>query len=493
MIVPPIEAGSGLPIELLEEYRDTLKMIQDQKQQIAEELQADASAMDVSSTVALAESATSIGRGKSRASNKGSAREQKEKEKEKEKKKEKKETKKEKEAREAAEAEAAEALRIAELEAARELAMSPMSRIQRSISNLGADITAGLPADFRRMSPQHFTQLLMDPQLGLQDNMPPSVRAICRSLGIDASTNGRQERRSQGIIIVVHGAPSSGKTTHAERLAEKYHVKSLTLDEVLQEAIDGLDDHGGAKASEYLIRARTQILVAHQRELEAAQQQAAANAAGKKGGKPGMSKKLSTSTLSGSGGNAHAPISPLASGKAQGVSSDAAGATPLSASTLTSPPAHTAHSAFPLDESIDPLLVERASTSRDDITVPLDEDIAVEILRHRLMVSRFISSLVCAFSQTRFSSTGYVLCARELGNCSKALSQCVCRVLMTAVPYVAFWHYSRLETCAFHFAMCFECASLDYHTAHYLYPSLLTFLNPVQALVVPHLSLRNLD
>ncbi|XP_065180488.1 hydrocephalus-inducing protein homolog isoform X2 [Sycon ciliatum] len=419
MIVPPIEAGSGLPIELLEEYRDTLKMIQDQKQQIAEELQADASAMDVSSTVALAESATSIGRGKSRASNKGSAREQKEKEKEKEKKKEKKETKKEKEAREAAEAEAAEALRIAELEAARELAMSPMSRIQRSISNLGADITAGLPADFRRMSPQHFTQLLMDPQLGLQDNMPPSVRAICRSLGIDASTNGRQERRSQGIIIVVHGAPSSGKTTHAERLAEKYHVKSLTLDEVLQEAIDGLDDHGGAKASEYLIRARTQILVAHQRELEAAQQQAAANAAGKKGGKPGMSKKLSTSTLSGSGGNAHAPISPLASGKAQGVSSDAAGATPLSASTLTSPPAHTAHSAFPLDESIDPLLVERASTSRDDITVPLDEDIAVEILRHRLMRDEHYLGAIFDGLQTTILSdmdAAYRVIRRAVGN-----------------------------------------------------------------------------
>ena len=368
MITPAREPGRGLPLALLKAYQAELKKIEESLAAAAttgEEARAEGSTLDVSSTVALAESSSSIGRVKSRSSSKQSTRDTatREKEKRKDKKEVKKEGKKEREMREAAEAEAAAAARAAELEAARLAAMSPLTRIQTSMASLGAGV---VPPERKTTTskPKHFSEVLLNEKLGLESGPTVMENALCTHVNVDTSEEGTKLRRTRGICVILHGAPGAGKSTQAEQLGKEYSCKVLIIDSVLRTAIDKRDSQGGVKASEFLINAKNEIMLSAQRELEAAQQAAA----GKKG-KPGSLKnKASSVSMAVSSGTASQPT------RLESLTSPPTGATlgPLSPG---------------MEDVFDPEVFERASMNRDDIFVPLSEDIAVEILQHRLQVS----------------------------------------------------------------------------------------------------------
>jgi hydrocephalus-inducing protein len=74
------------------------------------------------------------------------------------------------------------------------------------------------------------------PQVGDLDKNPV-YESIARYLGIDLSNEGRAARNRRGIAIIVHGAPLTGKTRAAKALANYYQCASLSIDEIVKEAI----------------------------------------------------------------------------------------------------------------------------------------------------------------------------------------------------------------------------------------------------------------
>ncbi|NXA59713.1 HYDIN protein, partial [Mohoua ochrocephala] len=61
----------------------------------------------------------------------------------------------------------------------------------------------------------------------------PISRAIMRLRGVDPSL----ERQRKGIVVIVHGAPRSGKSEIAANLCYHYDAEYLSLDAVVKEAI----------------------------------------------------------------------------------------------------------------------------------------------------------------------------------------------------------------------------------------------------------------
>ncbi|KFQ76081.1 Hydrocephalus-inducing protein, partial [Phaethon lepturus] len=83
----------------------------------------------------------------------------------------------------------------------------------------------------------------------------PVCRAIARHLGIDTSAEGRAARNRRGIVVIVHGAPLTGKTVAAVALSKYYGATCLSIDAVVTEAIVDRSSSAGLRARELCIRA----------------------------------------------------------------------------------------------------------------------------------------------------------------------------------------------------------------------------------------------
>ncbi|XP_075242911.1 hydrocephalus-inducing protein-like isoform X4 [Convolutriloba macropyga] len=69
----------------------------------------------------------------------------------------------------------------------------------------------------------------------------PVTAAIARYLNIDLSPEGKAAENRRGIAIVVYGAPESGKSTVAQSLESKYGLCTLNMDEIVLAAIKSGD------------------------------------------------------------------------------------------------------------------------------------------------------------------------------------------------------------------------------------------------------------
>ncbi|KAM9269036.1 LOW QUALITY PROTEIN: hydrocephalus-inducing protein homolog [Cariama cristata] len=108
---------------------------------------------------------------------------------------------------------------------------------------------------------------------GELDDSPVS-RAIARHLGIDISAEGRAAQNRRGIVIIVHGAPLTGKTSAAVALSKYYGAACLSIDAVVTEAISDRSSSAGLRARELCMRA---AIEQSRREMEDAGQNADAS------------------------------------------------------------------------------------------------------------------------------------------------------------------------------------------------------------------------
>ncbi|KFV73572.1 Hydrocephalus-inducing protein, partial [Struthio camelus australis] len=90
--------------------------------------------------------------------------------------------------------------------------------------------------------------------VGELDNSPVT-RAIARHLGIDISPEGRAARNRRGIVVIIHGAPLTGKTSAAVALSKYYGAACLSIDSVVKEAISERTTLAGLNARELYFRA----------------------------------------------------------------------------------------------------------------------------------------------------------------------------------------------------------------------------------------------
>ncbi|NXG37545.1 HYDIN protein, partial [Dromaius novaehollandiae] len=90
--------------------------------------------------------------------------------------------------------------------------------------------------------------------VGELDNSPVT-RAIARHLGIDISPEGRAAQNRRGIVVIIHGAPLTGKTSAAIALSKYYSAACLSIDSVVTEAISERASLAGLRARELCIRA----------------------------------------------------------------------------------------------------------------------------------------------------------------------------------------------------------------------------------------------
>ncbi|XP_068267686.1 LOW QUALITY PROTEIN: hydrocephalus-inducing protein homolog [Nyctibius grandis] len=85
----------------------------------------------------------------------------------------------------------------------------------------------------------------------------PVQRAIARHLGIDISAEGRAAQKRRGIVVIVHGAPLTGKTSAAVALSKHYGAACLSIDAVVTEAISDGSSLAGLRARELCMGAAT--------------------------------------------------------------------------------------------------------------------------------------------------------------------------------------------------------------------------------------------
>ncbi|NWW42685.1 HYDIN protein, partial [Pedionomus torquatus] len=83
----------------------------------------------------------------------------------------------------------------------------------------------------------------------------PVRRAIARHLGIDISAEGRAAQNRRGIIIIIHGAPLTGKTSAAVALSKYYSAACLSMDAVVTDAISDRSSSAGLRARDLCVRA----------------------------------------------------------------------------------------------------------------------------------------------------------------------------------------------------------------------------------------------
>ncbi|XP_026704551.1 hydrocephalus-inducing protein homolog [Athene cunicularia] len=81
----------------------------------------------------------------------------------------------------------------------------------------------------------------------------PVHRAIARHLGIDISAEGRAAQDRRGIVVIIHGAPLTGKTAAAVALSKYYGAACLSIDTVVTEAISDRSSLAGLRARELCI------------------------------------------------------------------------------------------------------------------------------------------------------------------------------------------------------------------------------------------------
>ncbi|NWI09406.1 HYDIN protein, partial [Crypturellus soui] len=90
--------------------------------------------------------------------------------------------------------------------------------------------------------------------VGELDNSPVT-RAIARYLGIDISPEGRAAQNRRGIVVIIHGAPTTGKTSAALAVSEYYGAACLSIDSVVAEAISEKATAAGQQAWELWVSA----------------------------------------------------------------------------------------------------------------------------------------------------------------------------------------------------------------------------------------------
>ena len=86
-------------------------------------------------------------------------------------------------------------------------------------------------------------------------DLPPVAAAIAHYMGIDLSHEGVLAELRKGIAFVIHGPPSSGRTTQAQVLAKRYNAAIINLDELLKDLISHASTPAGYKAREICIEA----------------------------------------------------------------------------------------------------------------------------------------------------------------------------------------------------------------------------------------------
>ena len=86
-------------------------------------------------------------------------------------------------------------------------------------------------------------------------DISPVYAAIARYLGIDLSPEALEAESRRGISIIVHGPPSSGRTTQAKILGDIFKGAVLAVDEVLIDAISSASTPAGCRAREICIQA----------------------------------------------------------------------------------------------------------------------------------------------------------------------------------------------------------------------------------------------
>ncbi|XP_035381538.1 hydrocephalus-inducing protein homolog [Electrophorus electricus] len=91
----------------------------------------------------------------------------------------------------------------------------------------------------------------------LEEN--PVSRAIAHYMGVDLSPEGQAAHHRNGIGIIVHGAPLSGKTALAVSLARHYGAACLTLDGVVQEAVSSGTSGAAMQARELMELTQTTV------------------------------------------------------------------------------------------------------------------------------------------------------------------------------------------------------------------------------------------
>ncbi|XP_053944033.1 hydrocephalus-inducing protein homolog [Cuculus canorus] len=89
---------------------------------------------------------------------------------------------------------------------------------------------------------------------GEQDDSPV-YRAIARHLGIDISAEGRAAQKRRGIVVIIHGAPLTGKTSAATALSKYYGAACLSIDAVVKEAMSDRRSLAGLRARELCMAA----------------------------------------------------------------------------------------------------------------------------------------------------------------------------------------------------------------------------------------------
>ena len=97
------------------------------------------------------------------------------------------------------------------------------------------------------------TQLTAVTATSLPEMLSPVKQAIAQYLGIDLSPEAAEAEKRKGVALIVHGPPSSGRTTQVKRIAKAYGATVLVMDQVIIEAISSARTESGRKARKHLI------------------------------------------------------------------------------------------------------------------------------------------------------------------------------------------------------------------------------------------------
>ncbi|NXG68880.1 HYDIN protein, partial [Baryphthengus martii] len=122
-----------------------------------------------------------------------------------------------------------------------------------SISECGEEQEEGVEKRHRTGEHQQSTSRSKEALGELDDS--PVYRAIARHLGINISAEGRAARNYRGIVIIIHGAPMTGKTSAAVSLSKHYGAACLSIDAVVTEAISERSSSAGLQARQLCMRA----------------------------------------------------------------------------------------------------------------------------------------------------------------------------------------------------------------------------------------------
>ncbi|XP_036605974.1 hydrocephalus-inducing protein homolog [Trichosurus vulpecula] len=105
--------------------------------------------------------------------------------------------------------------------------------------------------------PQSASETRSTDEVGEIDNNPVS-RSIARHLGISTSPESQVAKHRRGIAIIVHGSPLSGKSSACNSLAKYYGIACLTLDSIVLDALSDSNSIPGLRARELCMRAATE-------------------------------------------------------------------------------------------------------------------------------------------------------------------------------------------------------------------------------------------